>query len=186
MPLLRTRERQWLTLGLSVTLAVLLSACGADRVETGARDEALEMLQDNVSRTLACLSSLVPRLDPRQGSEGLVGQLADCVDTTVLNRYEDYILSDEVELPVGSETIGVSAVISDDRVVLELATQGVGTAQAGVASARVTLTTCWQVVAHLGENVLEDPSEAVCSDSVLARINPTDRVAFSDLQVSVA
>jgi len=183
MPLLCTRRRWWLRLGLAATLAASLSACGADRVETVAREKALELLQDNVTATITCLSSLVSRLDPAQGSGGLADELSECVDTTVLNRDDDYILSDEVELPVGNETIGVSAVVSGDRIVLELATQGVGTGLAGVASARVTLTTCWQVKANLVEDVLEDPSEAACNDSVLERIIPTDLVPFSDLHV---
>lgn len=181
--MLRTRERWWLTLGLLATVAASLSACGADRVETVAREKALELLQDNVTATTTCLTSLVSRLDPAQGPGGLADKLSECVDTTVLNRDDDYILSDEVELPVGNETIAVSAVVSGDRIVLVVSTQGVGTAQAGVASARVTLTTCWQVTADLVEDVLEDPSEAGCNDSVLERINPTDQVPFSDLQV---
>lgn len=183
MPLLRTRRPTLLTLGLPLALVASLSACGAGQVETVAHERALALLQGNVATTLTCLTSLLPQLRPEQGSAALEGELSSCVDTTVLNADDDYILSDEVELPVGSETIGVSVIASGGRMELDLATIGEGSAEAGIASARVTLTTCWQVDANLDDDVLGDPSEAACRDSVLARIIPTELVPMSDLQV---
>ena len=86
-------------------------------------------------------AGLVPTLDAASGTDALAAELSPCIDTRILNRDDDYILSGAVELPVGDETIGVTAKVSDGRVVIELATQGAGIAQAGVASERVTTTT---------------------------------------------
>ena len=148
-----------------------------------ASDRAHTSLEDNVGAAVACLGGLVPTLDAASGTDALAAELSPCIDTRILNRDDDYILSGAVELPVGDETIGVTAKVSDGRVVIELATQGVGIAQAGVASERVTLTTCWRVAAEPGTSRLTGPAETTCSDAVVKRINPSEVVPFSDVVV---
>lgn len=181
--LLQTRKRRYLSISLLVALVASLSACGADQVEVRAREKALELLQDNVATTMRCLDSLASRLEPSARGEDLADELSECVDISVLNRDDDYIRLGDYELPLGNETIGVSVVTSRDDITMVLATQGIGSSEAGVATARVTLTTCWQVEANLAEDVLEGASAAVCSDALLERIMPTERVPFSDLSL---
>ena len=183
MPLLCTRRRWWLRLGLAATLAASLSACGADRVETVAREQALDRLQDNLTETVTCLNSVAPQFDPALGQEALADVLAPCADVSILNRDDDYILSDRVELPAGAESIAVAGTFSDERVRLQLVAQGSALAEAGVASARVQLVTCWGVAVDTEAGRLEDYTGVACKGSVLERINPVEEVTFSDLHI---
>ena len=56
-------------------------------------------------------------------------------------------------------------------------------AEAGVASARVQLVTCWGLTVDTEAERLEDYTGVACKDSVLERISPVEGVPFSDLHI---
>jgi len=179
--LLRTRRRWWLALGLSATLAASLSACGADRVETVAREDALGLLNEHLTEAVTCLTSMAAQLDPADTSEELANILSDCGNTTPLNKDDDQVIEEGLGRRANVIHSGTTV---GDHIVLHVMTTGTGHAQAGVANARAYVVTCWQVTIDPGANVLADYADSACNDAILLLYNPyAEQVPFSDLHV---
>lgn len=181
-PLRDIHRHRWRALGVPV-LCVTLAACGADRVETVAREGALDRLQTNLTEAVGCLTSVAPQVDPTLGPDVLPNVLAPCGEVEVLNKDDAFIWSDQVEFGIGDGSIIVSGTIAGERVTLGVVSQGSGVAKVGVTEARVQLVTCWQVTIDSGAGALEDYADITCRESVLKQLFPTDVVPLSDLEI---
>ena len=184
MPSTRRRRRPLVV--AAAVVVVLLAGCGAQNVEADARERALEGLETTVVDVLGCVAAAVPRIEPARGVETLSADLGDCAYTDVLNADTDAILSDQVVLPAGGGTVAFSGATTGDDLELRLVTQATGVAQAGVASARSSPATCWQLTADLATDIVQDYSGTQCHEAVMTRMNPTERVPFEDLDASDA
>jgi hypothetical protein len=160
-----------------------LAGCGADQVESNARDTAYRNLQQNVTTATACLQSIAHDLDTAQEAPELAHVLSECAGTTFLNHDDDAIRSTD---PLASKrgTIAVTARETGDReLALTLSTSGAGLSEAGVSRARALITSCWQVTVDLKTHTLGEPTGTSCNKSVIARENPSEQVPFDDLNV---
>ena len=179
--MLRTRERPWLTVGLLATLTASLSACGAGQVETVAHEDALDLLNEHLTEAVACLRSTAPQLDAADTSEDLANTLAECGNTTALNKDDEQIVEEGLG---GRASVIFSGAVVGDPIVLRVMTTGTGYAQAGVASARAYLVTCWQATIDVTAHVDTEFAASPCNDALLLLYDPSaEQVPLSDLHV---
>lgn len=181
MPHTRDRGRR-AGAAVVVLITAALGGCGAPDVEARARAEAEEGLRLNVDTAVSCVQTRLDAVLSASGDEELAEELSTCASTEVLNLDDDQILRADLVLSA-SGTAALSAVAEGDGLALAFVTESSARVEAGVASARVTLATCWSATAGRGSSVLGGIEGVACPASVLSWAGPAEEQRLEDVGV---